>query len=159
MEPPESNLDPPATNEASWARMVEFMSRFAGIEAFAGGGRNALAILRCGQALHLDQFFRAGQSMQHLIFSTASRHGLTDEPRVTVAWPEEDTESAATGAVIEVSLGRANRWFSAPDRAAVVAGSDGWPVVAQYMGLLWQATRGSASPPAGLFVRPGHDGV
>jgi hypothetical protein len=156
MTPLESNQGPPETNEASWAYMVEFMSRFVRVEALVGWGRNALAILARGQALGLDQFFRAGQSMQHPIFSTAPRHGLDDEPRVTVAWPEKDTESAATGAVIEVSLGRANRWFSAPDRAAVVAAADGWTAVAQYLGLLWRATRGDASLPA-LDGREGHD--
>jgi hypothetical protein len=145
-----NSLDAPETNEASWADMVAFMSQVARVDALAGWGRNASAILARGQALGLDRFFRAGQSMQHLIFSTAPRHGLDDEPRVTVAWPESDTESAATGRRIEVSLGRANRWFSAPDQVAVVEEPDGWSTVARYLELLWRVTRGDAAPPAGL---------
>ena len=87
--------------------------------------------------------------MQHLIFSTVPYFGLKDELRVTVAWPEDDYHSAATGARIEVSLGRINRWFSAPDRLSVAAAADAWPLVAEYLRALWQDTQ-SAPLPDGL---------
>jgi hypothetical protein len=76
--------------------------------------------------------------------------GLQDELRVTVAWPADDSYSAATGAMIEVSLGCTNRWFSVPDRLSVGTAADAWPLVAEYLRALWQHTQ-SAPLPDGLL--------
>jgi hypothetical protein len=84
--------------------------------------------------------------MQHLIFSTVPDFGLRDELRVTVAWPEGDPNSAASGAMIEVSIGRTDRWFSAPERLSVGAATDAWPLVAEYLRELWQGTQNRPLP-------------
>lgn len=130
----------------SWVAMTAFMTQLAQYPAVAGWARVGASIVVAGPARGLDQLFRAGQSMQHLIFSTAPHHGLQDELRVTVGWPEDDSQSAATGAMIEVSLGRTNRWFSAPDRLSIGPAADAWPLVAEYLRALWDGTRGAPLP-------------
>jgi hypothetical protein len=134
----------------SWAAMTEFMVRLAQYPAVAGWARVGAGLLAEGRQRGLDQHFRAGQSMQHLIFSIVPHFGLHDELRVTVAWPDDDASSAATGALIEVSLGRTNRWFSAPDRLSVGPAADAWSLVAEYLRALWQDTQ-SAPLPDGLL--------
>ncbi|HEU4560076.1 MAG TPA: hypothetical protein VFS20_19655 [Longimicrobium sp.] len=130
--------------------MTEFMAQLAEYPDVAGWGRVGGGILAEGQRRGLDQHFRAGQAMQHLIFSTVPHFGLVDELRVTVGWPLDDTDSATTGAMIEVSLGRINRWFGTPDRLSVGTAADGWPLVAEYLRALWQETQ-SAPLPDGLL--------
>ena len=130
------------------------MGELSSVPAFRGWASIASSLLARGVALGLDRHFRAGQSMQHLVFSTAPHHGLQDELRVTVAWPGADESAAVDGSRIEVSLARANRWFSAPEHRDVVPGDAAWPAVAAYLTLLWRATKGGAPPPAGLPDTP-----
>jgi hypothetical protein len=132
----------------SWAAMTEFMARLAQYPTVAGWARVGADLLAQGQQRGLDQHFRAGQSMQHLIFSTVPHFGLHDELRVTVAWPDGDADSAATGAMIEVSLGRSNRWFSAPEQLSIGGAADAWPLVAEYLRTLWQRTQSTPVPAA-----------
>lgn len=136
----------------SWVAMTEFMAQLAQYPSVAGWARVGATLLTEGQQRGLDQHFRAGQAMQHLIFSTVPHVGLKDELRVTVAWPADDSSSAASGAMVEVSLGRTNRWFSAPDRLSVGAAADAWSLVSEYLRALWQETQ-SAPLPDGL--KPG----
>jgi hypothetical protein len=145
-------MTPPTTMPESWLSMTEFMAQLARYPAVAGWARIGAGVLAEGLQRGLDQHFRAGQSMQHLIFSTVPHFGLEDELRVTVAWPENDASSAATGARIEVSLGRTNRWFNTPDRLSVAAAADAWPLVAAYLRALWKETQG-APLPDGLLPR------
>jgi ABC-type branched-subunit amino acid transport system substrate-binding protein len=129
-----------------WAAMTGFMAQLAQYPPVAGWARVGAQLLAQGQQRGLDQHFRAGQSMQHLIFSTVPHSGLQDDLRVTVGWPQDDTDSAATGAMVEVSIGRKNRWFSAPDRLHVAAAVDAWPLVAEYLAALWLDTKNSPLP-------------
>lgn len=135
----------PTTMPESWVAMTEFMARIAQYPAFPGWGRVGGKLIAEGQQRGLDEHFRAGQSMQHLIFSTVPHHGLQGELRVTVAWPEYDAHSAATGELIEVSLGRTNRWFST-DRLSIGPSEHAWSLVAEYLRELWQSTQSSPLP-------------
>lgn len=130
----------------SWVAMKEFMAELAQYPSVAGWAHLGAGLLAEGQQRGLDEYFRAGQSMQHLIFSTVPYHGLQSELRVTVSWPEDDAASAATGEKIEVSLGRTNRWFAAPDRLSVGAAADGWPLLSEYLRTLWQNSQTTPLP-------------
>jgi hypothetical protein len=100
----------------------------------------ASGLLMQGQLLGLQHHFRAGQSMQHIIFSTAPSHGLTDEPRVTLAWPSSSPDLQALGSIVELSFGRTNRWFAAPEQAVVVPRSAAFPHLLDLLTVLWLAT-------------------
>ena len=54
-----------------------------------------------------------------------------------------------SGARVEVSLDRANRWFHMPDRLSVAPAAEAWPLLAEYLGVLWRETK-DAPLPAGL---------
>jgi len=150
MDVSDAKLKRPATNQDSWAWMIRFMARLSDVPALAGWARIASSLLRQGQALRLDEYFRTGQSMQYLVFTTKSRFVLVDEPRVTVCWPNGDSAAALTGERIEVSIGHENRWFSEPDRADIVSGDDAWAAVAAYLLQLWHESKDGLPAPAGL---------
>jgi len=137
------------TMPGSWGATADFMAQLAQYPTVAGWAHVCSELLAEGKRRGLDQHFRAGQSMQHMIFSTVSHHGLQDELRVTVAIPTDEADSAATGARLEVSLGRVNRWFAEPERLTIGPAADAWPLLAEYLRDLWRATR-SAPVPDGL---------
>ncbi len=91
--------------------------------------------------------FRAGQSMQHLIFSTKSDHGLESEPRVTVALVDQDK--------FEVSFAHANRWFADAEEAEVVSGPDTYSAFVRFLARLWGETRPAVPIPDCLRPRVG----
>lgn len=77
--------------------------------------------------------FRVGQSMQHLIFSTKSDHGLESEPRVTLALVDQDK--------FELSFGHANRWFTDAEEAEVVSGPETYSALVRFLTRLWGETQ------------------
>ena len=75
--------DHTASNIESWADIGEFIEDFpdsSGLE----WKRLARRFVQYGLDRNFNRHFRAGQSMSTLVFSTLDRHGLRDEPRITV---------------------------------------------------------------------------
>ena len=73
-----------AANIQSWVKIREFIESFPET-SWAEWKRFALRFIQYGLDRKFDRHFRAGQSMSTLVFSTLDRHGLRDEPRVTVS--------------------------------------------------------------------------
>ena len=84
----------------------------------------------------LDQYFRAGQSMQHIIFSTCERHGLEnfnpEPPRVTLGHGK---------AGMFVAWSHYNIWFSTPERETSVTADNVVSALRSYLAELWRETR------------------
>jgi hypothetical protein len=74
-----------AANLESWRAVEAFVERM-------GDRWRAVAqrFLGEGVRFRLDSYFRAGQSMDELVFSTLDHHGLQWEPRVMVKFFAED---------------------------------------------------------------------
>lgn len=75
-------------NHASWVEVLAFVRRFPNDVVWNEWKRDMLALLEAAVADGLDPYFRAGQSMQHVIFSIAEKHGLEYlEPHPSAAEP------------------------------------------------------------------------
>jgi hypothetical protein len=74
-----------ASNITSWASLAGFVQSFPD-ESWAGWKALAERFIAVGREHSLDEYFRGGQSMHDLLFSTTSVHGLPpDAPKVRVS--------------------------------------------------------------------------
>lgn len=89
-------------------------------------------------SLGLNGYFRAGQSMHHLVFSTLDQHGLRDEPRVTVDLHPETQ--------LRIAFGRGNIHFASPELEYLLPYDTGFPTFRRFMNQLWTATMPEAIP-------------
>lgn len=125
-----------ADNQASWTDMFAFVDEFPENDTWKEWKKFMRTLLRAGVEDKLDKYFHAGQSMQHIIFSTCERHGLErydpQPPRVTVGRDE--------GGYF-VAYSRSNLWFNPPDRKDTITSSNALAVLRSYLLILWQETR------------------
>jgi hypothetical protein len=93
-------------------------------------------VIEAGIEAGLDQYFRAGQSMQHVIFLTCERHGLEQfnpaPPRVTLGWHK-------SGGMF-VAVSNHNLWFHDPEREDAVTSDNAFSVLRRYLADLWSET-------------------
>ena len=75
-------------NKASWLAVLHFVDEFPDNEIWSGWKVFMRPVIQAGIDAGLDQYFRAGTSMQHIIFSTCERNGLEQfspaPPRITI---------------------------------------------------------------------------
>jgi hypothetical protein len=94
-------------------------------------------LVRAAADTGLNDYFRAGQSMSHLIFSTAEEHGLElidpPPPRVTLGRDEDLT--------FFVAISRSNVWFDQPDRKDTIGPDNALSALKAYLYVLWVETR------------------
>lgn len=91
----------------------------------------------------LDRSFRVGLSMSHIIFSTIDRHGLTDEPRVTlVIYPAEET--------VTISYSKTHSLFGPAIEIKKVSMSEAIAELKRMLRRLWEATKPVSEMPAAL---------
>jgi hypothetical protein len=95
----------------------------------------------------LDRYFRAGQSMSHVIFSTAEEHRLEKydppPPRVTRRFDAANQQWL-------VARSYKNLHFSKADGEAPVNSETAYAVLKAYLTNLWRETRPDESLPASL---------
>jgi hypothetical protein len=97
------------------------------------------------EARGLAAFFRIGQSMHHIIFSTLDHHRLTSEPRVTLEFhPKEQT--------VRVAYSCANLYFNEPLSEESVPVVAAVPSTLSYLRRLWSETRPSIPIPDALKI-------
>lgn len=100
------NMSPEAqsANSASWKAVEAEVQRYRDGREWKMWKAMARQFLTRSFELGLDRYFRAGQSINHFVFSTLGCHGLRDEPRVTVELHPGTHE-------MRIAYGRGNLWF------------------------------------------------
>jgi hypothetical protein len=84
-------------NIASWKAILGRVDRFSENANWTPWKTFARKFVCEGIELGLDRYFRAGMSMNHLLFSTLDHNGLQREPRVTVEFRRENKLRVAYG--------------------------------------------------------------
>jgi hypothetical protein len=81
--------------------------------------------------------------MHHVILSTAPRHGLNDEPRVTLEFQPKQQ-------LVRIAYGCANLYFNEPLSQEYVAPSAAVRSVLRYLRRLWSETKPDTQVPDAL---------
>lgn len=143
-------------NVESWKQLLNFVEDFPDDDQWHSWKINVKRILSALKADGLSKCFRLGQSMHHIIFSTADRHGLElIDPlplRVTLAVDEQDR--------LYVALSDRNLWFFEPTRKTVLDHDGEAETIKRYLAYLWFCTRPNDAMPEALvgpWTRVGDD--
>src|SRR5581483_9136323 len=91
----------------------------------------------------LVAYFRIGQSMHQIIFSTLDHHRLQSEPRVTLEFNQEDQNA-------RVAYSSAHLHFSEPISEQRVPRDAALPTTLGYLLRLWMETKPATPIPAAL---------
>ena len=91
----------------------------------------------------LAEHFRVGQSMHQIIFSTADRHGLSTEPRVTLEFYPKEQQ-------VRVAYSHANIGFNEPDSEERIDVPSATSCALRYLQHLWSETRSDIQIPDAL---------
>ena len=124
------------SNKASWANVAQFVERFPENDTWRAWKVFMSALIQACINVGLSEYFRAGTSMQHIIFSTSEQHGLENfspsPPRVTIG---RDSKSE-----MFVAWSHSNIWFNEPERREFVTAETALPVLRTYLAALWRET-------------------
>jgi hypothetical protein len=125
-----------AANRASWEGMLRFVDEFPD-DKWRDWKTVVRPTLEASIRSGIAEYFRAGQSVHHLIFSTAEKHGLEDiqpsPPRVTFGLDDDGK--------LFVGLSRYSLFFNPPDRKQLVDRNNAFVVLKSFLSELWQLTR------------------
>jgi hypothetical protein len=124
-------------NKASWLHVLRFVDQFPDNETWRDWKIFMRFVIGAGIEAGLDRHYRAGQSVQHIIFSTCERHGLEDfspaPPRITLGRSKD-------GGMF-VAWSHYNVWFRDPEREDSVTSQNVEIVLRRYLSDLWRETR------------------
>lgn len=128
-------------NEDSWLKMIAFAESFPD-PVWTDWRAQMVPLLREALERGIHHHFQAGQSMQHIIFSTLEHWGLDREPRVTIGY-EKDMS-------LFVAYSTTNIWFSEPMTKVALQRDNAMNVLARFLRTLWTDTKPDAHVPAEL---------
>lgn len=133
-----------ATGAGSWIALIGLVEDDFPEEHWACWKRFILPLLRSCVDAGLDQYFRVGQSMSHIIFSTTEEHRLekySPSPlRITL-------RSEDKGQRWYIARSYTNIPFNKPDREDVIDSDTAFITLKSYLRDLWMETRpGHALP-------------
>jgi hypothetical protein len=129
----------------SWQQIHEFIDEFPDDAYWSKWKPMVRHVVSGLEARGLAAFFRIGQSMHHIIFSTLDHHRLTSEPRVTLEFhPKEQT--------VRVAYSCANLYFNEPLSEESVPVVAAVPSTLSYLRRLWSETRPSIPIPDALKI-------
>lgn len=133
----------PKNNPESWQKIHEFIAEYPDDDYWSRWKAMALEVVSGLETRGLASLFRIGQGMHHIMFSTAERHGLTTEPRVTLEFlPKEQ--------IVRVAYGCTNLYFSEPLSEERVPPSSAVPTTLGYLRRLWRETKPDTHIPDAL---------
>lgn len=125
------------SNKASWFDVLHFIDEFPDNEAWRAWKAFMRPVMQSGIDAGLNQYFRAGTSMSHIIFSTSERHRLEQfspaPPRITLGRREN--------AGMFVAWSHNNLWFHTPEVEDPVTSDSVMSVLRRYLADLWRETR------------------
>jgi hypothetical protein len=135
------------TKQESWAWVMEWVGEMPGENAtWASWTAFILPLLQACKSAGLDRYFRVGQSMSHIIFSTTERHRLEQyDPPPRVSLMRDPEKQLWT-----IAWSYQNLWFSKPDRQDVVNSDNALRILKMYLADLWRETRPGEVTPAAL---------
>ncbi|HEY3898040.1 MAG TPA: hypothetical protein VGM54_05465 [Chthoniobacter sp.] len=119
-------------NEASWDAVAADVEEYADTAHWTPWKELVRKFLRAGVEAHLHRYFRAGQSMHHVVFSTLDHHGLRLEPRVTVEFHPP--------AELRIAYGTGNLSFHTPESEYLLPFDAGFATFHRLLHELWLAT-------------------
>jgi hypothetical protein len=134
----------PKDNPESWQRIKEEIADYPD-DGWSRWKQMVMTVISALEASGLSQYFRIGIGMHHIILSTAERHGLGSEPRVTVEFNEKEQ-------IVRVAYGCANISFHEPSVQERVAPSVAVPCILRYLRRLWIETKPDNQIPDALKV-------
>ena len=138
------------TKQESWAWLTEWVEDTAVRDPILGSwAAFLLPVLRACVNEGLDHYFRVGQSMSHIIFSTTERHGLEhyDPPPPRISLLQDPDKQQWT-----VAWSYRNLWFSKPDRQDVITSDNAFSTLKRYLADLWRETSPGQAIPAALLI-------
>jgi hypothetical protein len=130
-------------NKASWLDVLQFVDEFPENETWAAWKAFVRPVIEACIEAGLHQYFRAGQSMQHIIFSTSERHGLEE----IIPSPPRVTFGRRASERMFVAWSHSNLWFHDPEREDAVTSENAVSVLRRYLADLWRETRPADSVP------------
>ena len=134
---------PPKDNLESWQDIRRFIAEFPDDDYWSKWKPMVRGVVSDLEARGLSQFFRIGQSMHHIIFSTVNHHRLSSEPRVTMEFlPKEQ--------IVRVAYSCANLWFNEPVSEDRVAPPLAVSIMLRYLRRLWSETKPETPMPGVL---------
>jgi hypothetical protein len=136
-----------ATKPGSWIaliKQVEESRRDAGRASWKGF---VLPLLQTCIDAGLDQYFRVGQSMDHIIFSTTDEHRLEryDPSPLRITIRSENKYQ-----LWYIARSYKNIWFSKPDHEAPIDSTTAFPALKSCLTDLWRETRPNEALPEPL---------
>jgi hypothetical protein len=136
-----------STKPGSWIALIRLIEGDFPDEHWAAWKAFVLPLLQACIDNGLDQYFRVGQSMSHIIFSTTEDHRLErynpDPVRITI-------RSEGKGQNWYVARSSKNIWFCDPDKEISIDSTTAFPVLKSYLADLWRETRPSEPLPEPL---------
>jgi hypothetical protein len=130
----------PADNPTSWQAVLEGIREYPDNDQWREWKIVAERFICDGIALGLDNHFRAGNSMHHFLFSTRDDHRLGHDPRVTIAFCDDDQ--------IRVAYGTKNLHFASPELLYQLHYEGGFSTFRRFLNQLWTATKPEPIPSA-----------
>jgi hypothetical protein len=135
----------PKDNLESWRQIGEFVGEFPDDAYWSNWKPMVRSVFSDLEARELAKYFRVGQSMHHIIFSTQDDHRLVSEARVTLEFhPMEQT--------VRVAYSRSNLYFSDPILQETVPISAAVSSTLVYLRRLWSETKPTVAIPDALNV-------
>jgi len=119
-------------NAASWHALIASIREHPDNDYWILWKQLAMRFVQKAVDSGLNNYFRAGRSMNHLVFSTLDRNGLRDEPRVTIV--------IRTKSEIQIAYGNSNRLFGSPELEYTLPLEEGFSTFRRFLHQLWTAT-------------------
>jgi len=141
-----------STKPGSWIALIRLVEDDFPDEHWASWKGFVLPLLRTCINAGLDQYFRVGQSMSHIVFSTTEEHRLekySPSPlRITI-------RSEDHGQRWYIARSYRNIHFSKPDSEAPIDSTTAFTVLKSHLSDLWRETHPSEALPEPLGIGSG----